>query len=184
MSDVIVIQGIKKGVAYTFYTGLTAQQAVVNPSNGVSIQTAPTISAGMAIISKDGGSFNNLTNLPTATPPAGQAVLVSLTATEMNADKIVVIFTGSSVFCDQMIYIETSARVIDDLLYPTYPLIDSVPADGSIPNLQQSLYMIIQFLAERVVAGTTVSVKNPSGGVIMTFTLNDAANPTSITRTT
>jgi len=62
---------------------------------------------------------------------------------------------------------------------------DSVPADGTRPTFEQALYMIWQFLAERSVSGTTVTVKKADGSTgLMTFTLDDATTPTSITRAT
>lgn len=62
---------------------------------------------------------------------------------------------------------------------------DSVPADGSIPSIKQALYMITQFLLERSVSGTTVTVKKADGSTtLLTLTLDDATTPTSITRAT
>lgn len=168
----------KKNTAYTFGIGL------VSRFTG-QLQSAPTIAAGDVQVSIDGGSFTNLTNLPTATPPASTRVQVVLTATEMNGDVICVRFIdqAGAEWNDLQLEIETSVRTIDEVLYPTYPLIDSVSADGSIPNLQQSLYMLTQFLFERTVAGTSMTVKKVDGSTtLMTFTLNDALNPTSITR--
>lgn len=67
----------------------------------------------------------------------------------------------------------------------TDALADSVPADGSLPTVRQSLYMITQFLMERAKSGTTLTVKKVNGSTtLMTFTLDDADAPTSITRTT
>lgn len=61
---------------------------------------------------------------------------------------------------------------------------DSVPADGTRPTPNQALYAIYQFLTERAVAGTTLTVKKPDGSTtLMTFTLSDATTPVSITRT-
>jgi hypothetical protein len=66
----------------------------------------------------------------------------------------------------------------------TTELPDSVSADGSFPTRDQALLEIIQFLQERAVSGTTVTVKKPDGSTsLMTFTL-DAETPTSITRAT
>lgn len=60
---------------------------------------------------------------------------------------------------------------------------DAYAADGAQPTIEQAILAIHQFLQERVVASTTVTVKKPDGSTAaMTFTLNDAANPTSITR--
>lgn len=64
-------------------------------------------------------------------------------------------------------------------------LADSVPSDGTRPSIAQALYMLVQFMTERSVSGTTVTVKKADGSTsLMTFTLNDATAPTSITRAT
>jgi hypothetical protein len=75
----------RKGEAYIFYVGLIAQ------ADGT-IKANPTLAAGDVTISKDGGNFANLATLPDAEPNAGKAVRVQLSATEMNADNIVIIF--------------------------------------------------------------------------------------------
>lgn len=64
-------------------------------------------------------------------------------------------------------------------------LADSVPADGALPTALQALYMIVQFLTERSVSGTVLTVKKVDGSTaLMTFTLDDAGAPTAITRAT
>lgn len=64
-------------------------------------------------------------------------------------------------------------------------LADSVPSDGTIPTLRQAIYMLAQFMFERSVSSTTLTVKKVNGSTsLMTFTLDDATNPTSITRAT
>jgi hypothetical protein len=169
----------KKNTAYTFGVGL------ISRSTG-QLQNSPTLSAGDVQISIDGGAFTNVTNLSTVTPVASSRIETVLTAAEMNGDRICIRFIdqAGSEWNDLQVELETSVRTIDDLLYPTYQLPNAVAADGVVPTLQQSLYMTLQFLSERVVAGTTISVKDPAGSVIMTFQLNDATNPTSITRLT
>lgn len=60
---------------------------------------------------------------------------------------------------------------------------DSIPTDGSRPSAHQALYMIIQYLTERVVSNTTVTVKKPDGVTsLFTMAMNDPINPTAITR--
>lgn len=60
---------------------------------------------------------------------------------------------------------------------------DSIPADGSRPTIAQAAYMLTQFMVERSVSGTTVTVRKPDGSTsLFTLTLNDAGTPTSITR--
>lgn len=53
-----------------------------------SFKVNPTIAAGDWKISKDGGAFTNLTNLPTVTPAGGVAIKLELTSSEMNADNV------------------------------------------------------------------------------------------------
>jgi hypothetical protein len=54
-----------------------------------SLKANPTIAAGDFKVDKDGG-FNNLATLPTVSPAAGVAVLITLSATEMTADVVTV----------------------------------------------------------------------------------------------
>lgn len=67
----------------------------------------------------------------------------------------------------------------------TTAVADSIPADGSRPSISQALYLLTQFMLERSVSGTTVTIKKPDGSTtLFTLTLNDGTSPTSITRTT
>lgn len=67
----------------------------------------------------------------------------------------------------------------------TTVIADVVPADGTRPTISQALYMLTQFMLERSVSGTTLTVRKPDGTTaLMTLTLNDATNPTTITRAT
>lgn len=76
---------------------------------------------------------------------------------------------------------EVNAEVVDVLRTDTIP--DSYASDGSQPTMAQALLAIHQFLTEKSVTGTTLTVKKPDGSTAaMTFTLNDASNPSSITR--
>lgn len=76
---------------------------------------------------------------------------------------------------------QVNAEVVDVLRTDTLP--DSYSADGAQPTMAQAILEIRQFLMERFVSGTTVTVKKPDGTTsAMTFTLSDATNPASITR--
>lgn len=78
--------------------------------------------------------------------------------------------------------VEVESEVLDAL---NTILADSVPADGTLPTARQALYMTWQFLAERSVSGTTLTIRKADGSTaLMTFTLSDATSPTSITRAT
>ena len=76
---------------------------------------------------------------------------------------------------------EVNAEVVDVLRTDTLP--DSYSADGAQPTIAQAVLEIRQWLMERAVAGTTVTVYKPNGSTTaMTFTLSDGTSPTSITR--
>ena len=67
----------------------------------------------------------------------------------------------------------------------TTALTESYSADGAAPTLSQALFLIQQFLYERVVDGTVVTVAKLDGSTTAaTATLNDGTAPTSITRAT
>jgi hypothetical protein len=62
-------------------------------------------------------------------------------------------------------------------------LTEGYAADGAAPTLAQLLHMIWSMLAEKSVAGTTLTTKRLDGSTTaMTFTLDHASAPTSITR--
>jgi len=89
----------KKASAYLFYVGLSDQ------SNTKVFKANPTLAAGDFKLSKDGGALVNLTNMPTVTPAAGVLVQVSLTASEMSADTITLVFSdqAGAEWCDRRI---------------------------------------------------------------------------------
>ncbi|NIS51241.1 MAG: hypothetical protein GWN94_09065, partial [Phycisphaerae bacterium] len=68
-------------------------------------------------MSKDGGSYANLTTLPAVTPASSVSVKVTVSATEMNADNITIAFidAAGSEWCDLFINLQTVANQIDDL---------------------------------------------------------------------
>lgn len=75
---------------------------------------------------------------------------------------------------------QVNAEVVDVLRVDTIP--DSYSVDGAQPTIAQALLEIRQFLTEKSVSGTTVSVTKPNGTVVMQFTINSSTAPTSITR--
>jgi hypothetical protein len=63
-------------------------------------------------------------------------------------------------------------------------LTEGYAADGAAPTLEQALFEILAVLEEMAISGTTVTVRRRDGSTTaLTLALNDAANPTSITRT-
>jgi hypothetical protein len=78
---------------------------------------------------------------------------------------------------------DVNSEVVDALTVDV--VADSIPADGSRPTIGQALYMLVQFMNERSVSGTTVTVKKADGGTTLyTLTLDDGTSPNSITRAT
>ena len=64
-------------------------------------------------------------------------------------------------------------------------LSEGYAADGAIATLPQLLYMILSLLSEKSIAGTTLTARKLDGvTTAATFTLNDDAAPTSISRAT
>jgi hypothetical protein len=104
----------KKNAAYV------TSIALVDQANTKLLKANPTIAAGDFKISKDGGAFANLTNLPTVEPAGGVQVKLDLTSTEMNADRIMItaIDAAGAEWCDQALTIHTSVRNLDDLAFP------------------------------------------------------------------
>lgn len=177
----------RKNTAFTFSVGLWARNELVSEGTVMNtvFQNSPTLAAGDVKISIDNGSLANLTNLPTVTPPASKLVQVQLTAAEMNGDIISVIFSdvADNEWCDLLIVIRTSLRLIDDLTYPQYQVADAVATDGVRPTIEQALYEIRQFLIDKNVTGSTVTVRKPDGATTLaTYTLNNPTTPTDITR--
>lgn len=62
---------------------------------------------------------------------------------------------------------------------------ESYAADGAVPTLAQAMFMLMSKEYEMSLSGTTMTCKKLDGTTTsMTFTLDDATAPTSITRTT
>lgn len=84
------------------------------------IKTAPTLAAGDVKVSKDNGATANITTLPAETPASSGILQVDLSATEMTADLVTVIFrdAAGAEWNDVAVHIATAARQIDDLAFP------------------------------------------------------------------
>lgn len=96
----------KKNQAFVTY--ITLRDATDN----LSLKSSATIASGDFKISKDGGSFSNLTNLPAVTPASSVGVQISLTSTEMNADQVLITWidqTSPKEWADGSLAINTTA---------------------------------------------------------------------------
>ena len=77
---------------------------------------------------------------------------------------------------------EVQSEVTDAL---TVALTEGYATDGSTASVAQLLYMIWSAVAEFAISSTTITAKKLDGSTTaMTFTLDDATNPTSRTRAT
>lgn len=86
--------------------------ALRDANDSVRIKSSPTIASGDFKVDKDGGGFNNLSTLPTVSPSSGKAVLIELSATEMNADVVTILCsdqTDPPEWADFMISIPTTS---------------------------------------------------------------------------
>lgn len=67
----------------------------------------------------------------------------------------------------------------------TTQMADSVPADGTISTREQAVYQMLQLLTDFSISGTTLTVRKVDGSTtLITLTLDDDTNPTSLTRAT
>ncbi len=82
-------------------------------------QSNPTLATGDVKVAKDDGALANLTTLPYSTN-SDKRVEVALSATEMTADNVYVIFSDAAgaQWCDQGLNIQTGTRALEDLAYP------------------------------------------------------------------
>lgn len=92
----------KRGLAYSFGMALPSQ------SNPLIFQVSPTLAAGDVKVVKDGGTAVNIASLPTA---SGKLLWVTLTAAEMDADVITLIFSdvAGDEWCDVVAEIRTGS---------------------------------------------------------------------------
>lgn len=90
------------GVAYTFYVML------VDQANTKVFKSNPTLASGDVQVVKDGGTAANLTTLPSASPASSKYIKVQLSATEMQANNVTVLFADAagSEWCDLAINIQ------------------------------------------------------------------------------
>lgn len=74
-------------------------------------KASPTLAAGDVKISKDGGALANLATLPVVAPAGSKLITIELSAAEMNADVVTVIFSDQTVppeWADQAFSIPTT----------------------------------------------------------------------------
>ena len=126
-----------KGSTYSF------ELALVSQANVNLFQVNPTLVAGDVQVSKDGGAFVNLAALPTVIG-AGKAVTVALSAAEMTADRIVVLFSdqAGAEWQDKLVLIETDTLQISGVPAEVKAQLVKMPALSSALKTGNDLTMI------------------------------------------
>src|SRR3990167_6219454 len=173
----------------TGYAGGTAKLTVNTVQINGTSQTACDVTADTAAILVD-----TSTTLETDLDAIIAAVITNAAGVDIAADIIAVKADTAAVLADtgtdgvvvaaasKTDYALSNAGV--DALF-VRALTEAYAADGAAPTVAQALFAIQQFLQERAVSGTTVTVKKLDGSTTaMTFTLDSATDPTSITRAT
>ena len=105
----------KRATEYIFFVALEDQ------ANAGLFIANPTLAAGDAQVSTDGGAFSNLDTIPAVTPAGGVAVMVTLSIAEMTGENVFVRFVDAvgDEWYDLGINIQTvTTNQIDDLATP------------------------------------------------------------------
>ncbi len=125
----------KKNTEFICYVSLVSQ------ADTDIMQVDPTLAAGDVKSSQDGGALTNLTDLPAVTPASSKMVKIILSAGEMDADNVAVVFSDAAgdEWQDLVLNIQTTAQQIDDLstLAQSDILDDATPFSGA--NIDASI---------------------------------------------
>jgi hypothetical protein len=157
------------------------QSLIIDATNtlATAIADLPTNSElATALASSDDAVMNRLG------APAGASIAADLAAVKADSAAILV-DTGTDgvvvAAASKTGYRLTSAG-IDDILRSA--LTEGYAADGATFTLEQGMYMLWSLMAERGIAGTTLTTRELDGSTTaMTFTLDDPDAPTTQTRT-
>jgi hypothetical protein len=112
-------------------------------------------------------------------PGALQAGVI--TATSIAGDAI----TAAKIAADAIGASELATDAVTEIVTAvlTTAMTESYNTDGAAPTLAQALFLLISGLLEFAISGTTLTAKKLDGSTTAaTFTLDDATDPTSITR--
>jgi hypothetical protein len=189
---------IRKGTAQAGAAGTITLDASANANNDFYNGTIVLITGGTGV-----GQARIITDYVGATKvasvgenfitvPDSSSTFVIYPGGNAVADVNVVQISGDSVAADNL---EAACDGTGYNLGAGDIVVDSVAGDiagnlvgdvqGTIADLKQALYMLTQFMLERSISGTTMTVRKVDGTTaLFTLTLNDGTTPTSITRAT
>jgi len=164
---------------------------MVDKTDGVTLKTDATTITDIdhatngIFLSKNGGTAAVRHQAVTASVADAYGMMkVTLDTTDTNTlGSLDVLFAKAATYLP----VHRSFVVVPSATYGlidgTSAIADSYATDGSQPTMVQALLAVHQFLMERAVVGTTMTVYKPNGSTAaMTFTLDSATAPTSITR--
>lgn len=114
-----------RGQEYIFWVSLVSQ------SNPATFQNNPTLAAGDVKVSKDGGALTNLGTLPAVTPASSKLVKVTLSATEMDADNVTVIFSDAAgdQWADLTVDVKTVGYITHGVISDVAPIVTDFDTD-------------------------------------------------------
>lgn len=114
---------------------------------------------------------------------AAASIRTAVGLASANLDTQLADLPTASELTDEIDTLPTAAEIFAAVL--TTAMTESYAADGVAPTLAQAVFLIQQGIGEAAISGTTKTVKKLDGSTTAaTFTLDDASNPTSITRAT
>lgn len=136
----------KKNTEFIFYISL------VDQADTKLFKSNPTIAAGDFKVSTDGGALGNPATLPAVTPASSKAVKVTLSASEMNGDNIVLIGSDAAgaEWCDISINIQTTQQQIDNLLGDTLTLAEPTGVPAATVTAASKLGRLYQALRNKM----------------------------------
>jgi hypothetical protein len=155
---------------------LTLSSDHVSPATGLS----PTVT-----ISKNGAAFASPSGAVTEIANGWYKVAGNATDTNTLGPLALHASVATADNCDLVVANIVAYNPQDSMLgVLTTQMSESYAAMSTAPTLAQAIFAIQQMLQNRSTSGTTLTMKTIGNASQQTFTLNDPANPTSITRAT
>jgi len=159
--------------------------AEMNGTNVVIIPASST--AGVQVIGVPGAVWTDAGTDQTGDSyarigaPAGASVSADIAAIEAQTDDIGAAGAGlTAVPWNAAWDAQVESEVTDAL---TATIADSTPADGTRPAVASGILMLTRYMNEKAVVGTTITVNKEDGSTpAYTLTIDDATDPTTITR--
>ena len=175
----------KKGVVFSF------EFALVSTTDTDNFQTNPTLATGDVKVSKDGASFANIATLPSAID-AGEAITVTLSTTEMTADRVAVQFEDAAgdEWQGALVMIFTSAQLLDEIDTNVDSILADTGTDGVV-LADSAITSIFSYVAEGALTfvqmfrvAYAVLAGKSSGGGTSTIVFRDVADGVNRVSTT